>query len=295
MFWILLIQAPPTFSLEAPDLELRVVHGTRQVRLSGSFRLTTGDWRLSGASGLYVETGGIHEAWGGVRFEDTLRTVEARRLLLIPDQDTFTIFRDSVVYRDSSVVLHTECLVLAGGEARFSPVDLEVPEQQARVVGREGWLVENGVFVWGVPLPVLFLVSGEETLRVEAGVLRLEEDQVFADSAVEVIHPAYRARGVSLHYAPSRGEGEVLGMPAVLTYEGGEVTGRSIRFILKDGRVEEVQVVHDATLMQENLDLNADTLIAWFATDSARVVRVEARHGVSGGWEGEEGGDTESP
>lgn len=296
--WALLL-APPAFTLEAPDLEIQGFHGVRIVMLQGPFRLVTPEWVLSGSRGRYVETGGIHEAWDGVSFVDTLRTIRALRLLLIPDRDTFTLFRDSVVYRDSSVLLHTDCLVLAGKEARFSPVLLDAPRHDAWVVGREGWLVEGGVYVWGLPLPEIRLVSGRETLRVVAGVLRLEESRVFADSAVDVIHPAYRALAVSLIYEPEEGRGELLGDPAQLVYGDGEVTGRRIRFILKDGRVEEVEVEENARLEQENLELTADRLVAWFAPDSARVVRVEALNRVEGLFqptsEEDSDGDAESP
>ncbi len=297
MLWFGLAAAPPTFSLEAPELELRVVHGVRMVHLPGPFRLITPGWTLSASAGIYVESGGLHEAWGGVRFQDTLRTLMARNLLLVPDRDTFTVFRDSVRYRDSTTELHTDCLVMAGGEARFSPVDLVVPDEKARVRGREGWLVDGGVYVWGVPLPELALASGEDTLRVVAGILRLEEGRVFADSAVDVIHTAYRARGVSLIYRPASGEGELLGVPAVLVYGGGEVTGRWIRFVLKDGQVKQVQVEQKATLEQVHLKLQADTLVAFFAGDSGRVVRVEAHGRVEGVWEGPETdhGGAESP
>ncbi len=297
ILWFGLAAAPPAFSLEAPELELRMVHGVRMIHLPGPFRLVTSGWELTAASGVFAESGGIHEAWGSVHFQDTLRTLTSRRLFFIPDRDTFTVFRDSVRYRDSTTVLHTECLILAGGEARFSPVDLGAPSQKARVRGQEGWLVDNGVYVWGLPLPMLSLASGEDTLRVVAGVLRLEEGRVYADSSVDVIHPAYRAAGVSLVYVPESGEGTLLGLPAWLVYGGGEVTGRKIRFLFREGRVEQVQVEEEATLKQEHLELQADTLVAFFAGDSGKVVRVEAHGGVDGRWKGPEAEDAgaESP
>jgi len=297
ILWLGLISAPPAFSLEASELEVRVVHGVRFIRLPAPFHLNTPDWSLSATSGVYVESGGIHEAWGGVRFQDPRRTLTSRNLFLILDRDTFTVFRDSVVYRDSTVVLHTDCLIMASGEARFAPVDLEAPSQRAQVRGREGWLVDNGVYVWGVPLPILTLVSGEETLRVAAGVLRLQEERVYADSAVDVIHPAYRAEGINLVYVPDSGKGTLLGLPARLVYAQGEVTGRQIRFILKDGRVEQVEVAGEATLVQEDLEMKAETLVAFFAGDSTRLVRLEAYRRVAGVWSGSENNDggAESP
>ncbi len=272
------------FELRAPQMEIHHVHGVRVVVLTGPFLVRAPAWTFQARWGWYAESGGIQEAVGAVRFADSLRTVEAHRLTLMMGRDTVFLFRDSVRYRDSTVALRTRCLVYAGTEARFIPVSMEVPDDHAWLEASRGWLVDGGVYAWGSPLPRLLVVTGSDTLRVQAGVIRVEPGRFYADSAAEVIHPAYRAWGTGLTYRTDTGEGVLLGDPGVLVYTGGRVEGRRIRFFLEEGRIREVHVAGESRLEQEGLQLEARSLVAWFAED-ARVVRVEAQ-GTRGAWSG---------
>lgn len=287
------------FDLTAPQMEIQKVGHVQRILLPGPFTIRTPSWQFQAQRGVYTDPGGIHEALGGVRFWDTLRTIESHQLDLVSGRDTFFIFRDSVVYQDSSVTLYTACLIFAKEEARFSPVEMEAPQDHARLVAPHGWLVEGGVYAWGIPLPRLTIQVGEDTIQVQAGVIRVESGRFYADSAAEIVHPSYRAWGTGLTYWTDQEEGILLGQPAVFVYQKGWIEGRIIRFSLKEGRIQKLRVEEEGRLEQENLELTAQTLTAWFGGEDGQLQRVEAGK-VEGRWvdtlqKGLEDGGVKSP